>query len=485
MIRLAASALALAGGLSITAVDASPAVAAARCDRWASSNGSDNYDGTTPASAFATLSTLAAVLGPGQTGCIPAGDTFIAHGAGVIGTVQSTPAAPITITSGPGGRATIIGGLLFNERSHDIVMTDLNVIGDGFTGNAVHIEGRSISLTDLDVQHPVGICIGIGKLAAYQNDYSGIEAQDVTISNSRVHGCGTDRSLQPKWVQDSYSGNHGIYVVNARRTRIIDNAVYDNKYRGVQVFPRGLDTLVERNVFDGNATHVNIGSTLAQGYPWRSSGTIVRNNVMTNRVTDFRPDKNSAQVHGNFPAGTPSQGNLLTGNCLVGEAGPQVTGNAIEVGTNTTAVAGYVDRSTHDFRQVATSPCRAFGPDWARPSEAARTEPAIDCSGPTATVLLPTDVTTASGVETWVYSRIWHRVNGGTWQHRTWFAAQANTGDDQAWWYRSPGSSWTQIEPQVDLGVDVGTVDVWEQRYELVDGSWQYAWHAAGRCVVN
>lgn len=485
MIRLATCSLVLAGAVSLTTIDASPVAAASTCDRWASANGSDNHDGTTQARAFATLGTLAAVLGPGETGCIPAGDTFVAHGAGVIGNVKATPAAPVTITSGPGGRATIVGGILLSQRSHDVILTDLNIVGDGFTGNALHVEGSSIDLTNLDVRHPLGICIGIGKLAAYQHDYSGIEAENVTISNSRIHDCGNDPSLQPKWAQDSFSGSHGIYVVNARDTRIVDNAIYDNKYRGVQVFPLGTDTLIERNILDGNATHVNVGSTLSDGFPWRSTGTVIRNNVMSNRVTDFRSDKNPAQVHGYLPAAAPAQGNLVAGNCLVDEPGPEVSGNGIEVGGNTTAIARYTDRGAHDFRQTAASPCRSFGPEWARPAALTSTEPTLDCTGQTAQLLLPDDVRSASGARAWTYSRIWHRVDGGDWQRQTWFAALANTGEAQAWWHRVPGASWTPIGNQTDLGVNAGRVVAWEQRFELIDGSWQIDWHPAGSCEMS
>lgn len=455
------------------------------CHRWASSAGSDGYDGTTPARAFGTLGTLAAALKPGETGCIPSGDRFIAHGQGVIGSVNATAAAPITIRSGPGGRATIVGGLLFNHRSHDIVFTELDVIGDGFTGNAIQVEGRSIRLDRIDVRHPTGICIGVGSINAYQQAYTGNEALDVTITNSRVHECGTDPANSPKWQLDSFSGSHGIYVVNARRTRIAENAIYSNKYRGVQVFPRGIDTLVERNVFDANATHVNIGSTLADGYPWRSSGTVVRDNVMSNRVTNFRTDKNSAQVHGNYPAGTPADGNRVTANCWVDEPGPEMTGNAITLDANKVGVAQYVDRAAGDFRQAATSPCAAYGPQWAKPGRPASTEPTVACTTGRANVTLPGDVRTSSGQPTWAYSRLWLRVGGGDWQTFSWFASWANSGASHPWWYQAPGTDWRQVPGTVALPARAGRVEAWEQRYELVGGAWRFEWHWAGTCAVT
>lgn len=475
--------------VAVAAFSASPpsstaAASSVTCHRWASSAGSDSNDGTSPARALATLGTLAASLAPGQTGCIPAGDRFVAHGQGVIGAVSATASAPITIRSGPGGRATIVGGLLFNHRSHDIVFTELDVVGDGFTGNAIQVEGRSIRLDRIDVRHPTGICIGVGAIDAYQTAYSGVEALDVTITNSRIHECGTSPANSPKWQLDTFSGSHGIYVVNARRTRIAENAIYANKYRGVQVFPRGVDTVVEHNVLDGNATHVNVGSTLAQGYPWRSSGTVVRGNVMSNRVTNFRPDKNSAQVHGNFPAGTAAEGNTVAGNCWVDEPGPEVTGNAIAVGNNKVGIARYVDRAAGDFGQPVSSPCVGYGPRWTQPDAGATTEPAVACRNGRAEVTLPGDVRTPSGTGTWAYSRLWLRIDGGDWQTFSWFASWANSGSAHPWWYQAPGADWRQIPATVSLPAGAGRAEVWEQRWELVGGEWHFEWHWAGACTV-
>ena len=468
------------------------------CHRWVSATGSDSNDGSTEARAVASFKRLGHVLLAGETGCLPAGKTYLAHGGlGVLDTVSSTAAKPITITSGPGGRAIVKGGVLFTSNSHDVVFSNLDFRGDGYTKIALHIEGSRIKVTGLDMTHGVGICIGVGKIDQYSHQYNGIEAQDVLISDNRIHHCGTDASMAPNWADAGFSGSHGIYIVNARNTKIVENAIYSNKYRGIQTYPRGINTVIERNVLDGNATQVNLGSVLTEGYPWRTSGTVIRNNVFSNRVTDFRTDKNESQVHGYMPSGTPADGNIFAGNCVVAEAGPDTTGNGIAVGANHHAVARYVNRSAADFRQTADSPCSGYGPSWSQPAASTTTtttavvpvatsssEPVVRCAAGTATVQLATNVTTPSGTPQWAFSVLYHRVNGGQWNMHYWFAAYANNEQAQSWQYAAPGVGWVSVGTAVTLPVTNGSVEVWELRYDLVGGQWQTHWHSAGNCTV-
>ena len=203
------------------------------CHRWVSSAGSDANDGSTQARAVSSFKRLGQLLQAGETGCLPAGQTYVAReGRGVLDTVAATATKPITITSGPGGRATVQGGVLFTSNSHDVTFSNIDFRGDGYTKIALHVEGNRITLTGLDITHGVGICIGVGKIDQYSHQYNGIEAQDVVISNNRIHHCGTDASMAPNWADAGFSGSHGIYVVNARNTKIVENAIYSNKYRG-------------------------------------------------------------------------------------------------------------------------------------------------------------------------------------------------------------------------------------------------------------
>lgn len=465
---------------------AAHAASGVTCHRWASATGSDGNDGSSEAQAVASFKRLGQLLRAGETGCLPAGKTYVAHqGLGVLDATAGTATNPITITSGPGGRAVVQGGVLFNANSHDVVFSNVDFRGDGYTKMALHVEGNRVTLSGLDITHGVGICIGVGKIDQYSHQYDGIEAQDVVISNNRIHHCGTDPSMAPNWLDAGFSGSHGIYIVNARNTKIVENAIHSNKYRGVQTYPRGVNTLIERNIFDGNATQINLGSVLTEGYPWRTSGTVIRNNVLSNRVTNFRIDKNESQIHGYMPLGTPADGNVVSGNCMAAEAGPDSTGNGIELGVNTHAAARYVNRAEADFRQTADSPCAGFGPTWSQPAAAGlTTEPSVVCAGGSVTVRLATNVTTPSGVTQWSYSVLYHRVNSGQWLMNYWFAAYANTATFQTWYYAAPGASWSSVGSAVKLPVSTGKVDVWELRYDLVGGEWQTAWHNAGSCTV-
>jgi parallel beta-helix repeat protein len=72
-------------------------------------------------------------------------------------------------------------------------------------------------------------------------------AEDTVIQGNRIHDCGR----LPRT-----NNNHGIYVSAARGTRIMDNWIYDNADRGIQLYPDANNTLVTNNVIDGNGEGV-------------------------------------------------------------------------------------------------------------------------------------------------------------------------------------------------------------------------------------
>lgn len=219
-----------------------------------------------------------------------------------------------------------------------------------------------MALRGNDITNPYGICVNTGSLPGYQRDDGGDPADDVVIDGDRVHGCGMSDKLV--WTAED-SGAHGIYLVYTGNARVTENLMFGNRWRGFQAWPRAEGKLVANNVFDGNATHVNLGSVLADGFPWYTKDTAVRDNVMTNR-TAFQPDKNQAAVIGNFPAGSPLYGNVISGNCI-DPAGGVSLGHGMDVTGNVSGVAAYADRAAGDFRLTATSPCRARGPGRSSP----------------------------------------------------------------------------------------------------------------------
>ena len=68
--------------------------------------------------------------------------------------------------------------------------------------------------------------------------------------------------------------DHGIYVEASDGAQIVDNWIYDNADRGVQLFPDAQDTYVARNVIDRNGQGVIFSR--------ESSGNVVEHNVISN-----------------------------------------------------------------------------------------------------------------------------------------------------------------------------------------------------------
>jgi|tagenome__1003787_1003787.scaffolds.fasta_scaffold20980857_3 Ca2+-binding RTX toxin-like protein len=352
------------------------AAAAATCAKWAATSGSDLNAGT-QAAPYRSLGKLVGSLQPGQAGCLPAGQTYFATaGNGVVGPTSGTAAAPVTITSGPGGRATVQGQLWLKPESHDITLSGMDFRG-GFTETgapaytkSTHliIHGDRITIADNDISDPRGICIGAGKADATDAAVNDV-AEDLQITGNRIHGCGMDPTIV--WA-DTDSGAHGIYLENTLRAQVTDNLIYGNRYRGLQLWPRNDGAVIARNVFDENATHVNIGSSLGPPYngTFEAQNTTVRDNIFTGRVTTFKTSQNPSQLYGYFPDGSPTFGNQVLGNCFA-PGDPGATGSGYALGTNTTAQALFTDRAARDYRLLATSPCLGKGPTSVQPANPA------------------------------------------------------------------------------------------------------------------
>ncbi|HXH79298.1 right-handed parallel beta-helix repeat-containing protein [Nocardioides sp.] len=358
--------------------NAPTAAAVGACNKWAATNGNDGNPGT-EAAPFRTLTTLQASLAPGQVGCLPANQTYYTrdslqdvNGGGVIGNGQGTTASRVTITSGPGGRALIMGQLWLTPASHDVTFTNLNfggsyvATGDVYNikGTLLIVHGDRISITDSDITNPFGICVGIGK--AHGSDATvNDRADDFLLSGSRIHGCAMDPTIV--WAEGD-SGGHGVYLENSLNARVHDNLIYRNKYRGLQLWPRNDGAHIHHNVFDRNATHVNIGSSEACGGVCRAAGFVSQNtqvydNIFTHRVTDWRTSQNPSQLYGYFLATTqPGQyGNTVTGNCFA-PGDPAMTGYGYTESNNVTAQAIFVNRLGGDYTLDAASPCLGKGP---------------------------------------------------------------------------------------------------------------------------
>ena len=360
--------LVAAVGLAVAAPGASAAVT---CSKWAATAGSDANAGSQGA-PYRSLDKLVGALQGGQAGCLAANQTYYATGGnGVIGAGGTgTAAAPVVITSGPGGRAIVKGQLWLTPASHDIELRELNFRG-GYTetgaplytkGSHLILHGDRIGVVDNDISDPRGICIGAGRAHATNPDVNDV-ASDMRVLRNRIHDCGMAADIV--WAPGD-SGSHGVYLENTLNARIADNLIYHNRWRGLQLWPRNNGAVIERNLFDDNATHVNIGSSLGTyGGTFKAENTVVRDNIFSGRVKTFQTGQNPSQLYGYFPAGSPTYGNTVASNCFA-PGDPAATGNGYALGVNTTAQATFVDRGAGDYR-LSSGACAGDGPSSIQP----------------------------------------------------------------------------------------------------------------------
>jgi parallel beta-helix repeat protein len=229
-------------------------------------------------------------LEPGQTGCLRGGD----YRGPIKLTTHGTAARRIKLRSYPGERARLIGRLWFARGSSHLVIRGLRLDGrnrDNLPSPTVN--GRHLDFVNNDVTNDhTAICFDLG-----HPRYGA--ARFVTIRASRIHDCGR---LPPT------NHDHGIYVGEARNTRIVGNRIYDNADAGVQLYPDARRTYVARNIIDANGEGVLFGGT-TQVAP---SDNLVEHNVITNSRTRYN-------VESFFePGGPVGENNVVRDNCIQG-----------------------------------------------------------------------------------------------------------------------------------------------------------------------
>lgn len=335
------------------------------CDKWASVNGSDANAGTKEA-PVQTVKTLANKLQPGETGCLTAGETFhMDQGWGII-EKSGLAGSPITIRSAPEGKANLTGR--YRIDGNYVVVRDLNfrglaAVGDTYPKtNHIHVVGDDVSLINNDITSPKGICVSVGTIASYlppdDPNQTANSAKNFKLDGNRIYGCGVDTYLEP-----TDSGMHGIYLAYTEDAKITNNYIYDNRVRGLQLYPRAERTLVEYNVLDGNSGNLNIGGSSHEGGYYVSRDTIVRNNIISNST--FKWHKDTAQVFGNYKvsATDTEYNNVITENCVYHQDPTKNFGGSGYTHTNNkTDDPLYKDRTNKNFELQAGSPCAGKGP---------------------------------------------------------------------------------------------------------------------------
>jgi parallel beta-helix repeat protein len=311
---------------------AGPARAASTvCDLYAATNGSDSAPGTL-AQPFATVQRLADTLHPGQTGCLRNGtytqDVTITH--------TGSASAPITLTSYPGERATLTGRLWIHQGADYTTVSNMNLDGRNTNNlpspdiNAAHTTFTANEVTD---EH-TAICFDIGSDTTYGR------ASDTIIQRNRIHDCGA---------LPAANHDHGIYIESSTGAQILENVIYNNADRGIQLYPDAQQTIIEHNIIDANGE----GIIFSGDYGTASNNNTVAHNLITNSTL-------RADIESWYPPGNPTgQGNTVHDNCIWGGTTGtiQTTPTGFTATNNTTANPQYANPATGDYRINNTSPC--------------------------------------------------------------------------------------------------------------------------------
>ena len=335
--RVLTAALASLGvGLLVTP----SAFATTSCDRVAAPGGSDSAAGTVDA-PYATVQKLVNSLSAGQTGCLRAGtysqDVTFAHGG--------ASGAPITLTAYPGDdRATVVGRMWLKNGSDYITVSGLNLNGVN-SGNlpSPTVDDAYATFTGNDVtNNHTAICFDLG-------DDTGTwgRASHTLIQDNRIHHCG---------VMPAGNHDHGIYVEASDYAQILDNVIYDNADRAVQLYPDSEHTTIQYNVMDSNGE----GVLFSGDFGIASSNNLVSNNMITN--SNVRNN-----VESWYPSGNPAgQGNLVTKSCIyggiddTGNGGFNTSSGGFSMSSDVDANPGYANPSLGDYTVSSSSPCASL-----------------------------------------------------------------------------------------------------------------------------
>lgn len=366
--RLAAAVAPVALGAALAFAPA--ANADTTCTKFASTEGSNSAAGSVDA-PFRTAQQLADSLSAGDTGCLRGG-TYIED---LTMRIPGHEGAPVTITSYPGERAKLIGRLWIPRTGDYVTISNLDLNGspkygandDNDPSPTINANNATFTGNDVTNDH-TAICFLVGSSWGH--------AANAVIDGNRIHDCGK---------LPAANHEHGIYVEDSSDVEIVNNAIFDNADRGVQLYPSAQRTHVAHNVIDGNGE----GILFSGDDGFSSNDNVVEDNIITNanqrnNIESWYPDGN--------PVGT---GNVVRDNCIGGggrdngnggiseEWGFKVADNNV-VGKN----PRFLDRTAKDFRLDSDSPCGGFanGATHSAGTRAQTTEP----TAPTPTSDTPT-----------------------------------------------------------------------------------------------
>ena len=280
-------------------------------------------------------------LQPGQTLCLHGG-TYTGSGYVLNASTGGTSASPVTIASYPGETAILLGTVQLKNTANNLILSGLDIVGDG-TQNTVQVYGTNdvIQKSDITNNHLGRSCFFLGGLGSYGYDTRAVQT---TLSNNRIHDCGTPANG---------SLDHCIYDAHSDNAIIRNNIFYNCQAYIIQFYPDSQGTIFDHNTTDGGAGTVRGGVIFGSEVAPLSSNNTVSNNILTYSV--------SPEIDG-YWGSTPGSGNTATNNCTWAPSGS-------DVGTQTGFTASgtlhadplFVDRVNHNYSLVSGSPCAGKG----------------------------------------------------------------------------------------------------------------------------
>jgi hypothetical protein len=250
--------------------------------------------------------------------------------------------APLTVTSYPGERARIVGRLTITDSANYVTVASLDLDGHNDPNlPSPTVNGDDVRFVDDDVTNQnTTICFNLGPMTYGR-------ANRTVIERNRIHNCGE---------LPATNLDHGIYVEHATGARIVDNVIYDNADRGVQLYPDAQSTYVARNVIDGNGAGVLIAGGAEDFGPQASSDNVIEQNLITNSNQRYN-------VGAYWGSPIVGERNVVRQNCVFGGARDAdrhglAPDNGYGSSDNLLADPLYVNRDGKDFSLRADSPCR-------------------------------------------------------------------------------------------------------------------------------
>lgn len=326
---------------------------------------------TTPSSSCNVIANPGAGTAQAAINAAAAGQTVCLHGGNYTPSSSTAPVlnfshggsagAPITVKSFPGERAvlrnttnTALGTDLvaIPDSVNNVTLDSLTMIGPQ-TGFVYHVQGDNLVLRNSDISNNGGVGgDGIaGDTCVLLGSGSSGAAQNVSILNNRIHGCG-----RRTFISNGYGMNedHCIYVANGRNIVIQNDFIYDCQAYAIQLYPQAMGTVIDHVTADAGITSrggVVIGGE--SGFSLVSSNNEVRNSIFAGAVTyEFTTSSILRGIS-----------NLVHDNCVwPGTGGRDFDGSSgITYYANLHADPLFTDRAARDYTLRAGSSCTGKG----------------------------------------------------------------------------------------------------------------------------